>query len=246
MLNQADNVPYTIQVNDTFYKISKSFHVTLDDLEEANPEIDPEAIKIGQVINIPLPLPPFNCPSISEVYIIQQGDTIYRLAQKYKIKLSTFIKANPHVNPDALLQGQSVYIPKQWSSYNSETYKIEFKYPIKWSKINDSFYEGLDGFFKVSAVNSNTSLEDTCVSEAYHKLKPYGSNPEILKITILDRQACLIMPSSDQPKEMNGQAAMVFQYPVPILINNAEYNHLMLWADSLHINEIIESLILKD
>lgn len=246
MLNQTDNVPYTIQTNDTFYKISKSFHVTLDDLEEANPEVDPETIKIGQVINIPLPLPPFNCPSISDIYIVQQGDTIYKLAQKYKIKLSTFIKANPHVNPDALLQGQSVYIPKQWSTYNSKTYKIEFKYPIKWSKINDSFYEGLDGFFKVSAINSDASLEDICVTEAYHKLKPYGSNPEILKITILDRQTCLIMPSPDQPKEMNGQAAMVLQYLVPILINNAEYNHLMLWADSLHINEIIESLILKN
>ncbi|MGB7605153.1 MAG: LysM domain-containing protein [Lutisporaceae bacterium] len=246
MLNPAETVPYMIQANDTFYKISKNFHVTLDDLVEANPEINPDILKIGQVINIPLAPPPFNCPSTSEVYTIQQGDTIYKLAQKYKIKLSTFIKSNPHINPEAPLQGQSVYITRQCNTYISETYKIEFKYPIRWAKINDSFYEGLDGFFKVLALNSDATLEDICETEAYHKLKPYGSLPEILKITILDRQACLIIPSSDQPKEMNGQAAMVIQYLVPILINNAEYNHLMLWTDSLHIKDIIESLILKD
>lgn len=244
MLNPADTVPYIIKANDTFYKISKSFHVTLDDLEAANPDVNPEAIEIGQAINIPLSMLPISCSSSSEVYIIKQGDTIYKLAQRYKIKLNEFIKANPHINPEALLEGQAIYIPKQWNTYISEAFKIELRYPIRWAKVSNAFYEGLDGFFKVSAVNSNKDLEAICEAEAYHKLKPYGSQPQISRITILDQQACLIMPSSDQPKDMNGQAALLLKYPTPIHINNAEYSHLMLWTDSNHIKEIIASLVL--
>jgi len=246
MLNAAGTAPYIIQANDTFYKISKNFHVTLDDLEEANPAINPDTIEVGQVINIPFPSLPCNNPSILEVYTIKQGDTMYKLAEKYKIKLSLFIKSNPHINPEALLIGQSVFIPKQWNIYTSEAYKLELKYPVRWLRVNDSFYEGLDGFFKILAINSSAALEDICETEAFHKLKPYGSHPEILRITVLDQPACLIIPSSDQPKEMNGQAAMVLLYPAPISVNNVEYNHLLLWADNLHIKEIIESLVLTN
>lgn len=245
MYNEISTVPYTIQTNDTFYKISRFYNITLDDLIEVNPEINPDELQAGNIINLPLTSPHFSCPSISEIYTLKEGDTMYKLSQKYNIKLSTLIRSNPHINPDAPLPGQTICIPRPLNLYKNASYKVEFKYPIRWAKINDLFYEGLDGFFKISAINSDATLEQLCEKEAYHKLKPYGSHPNILKINAAETPACLIIPSSDQPNEMNGQSALILKYPNPILINNSEYTHMILWADSGHLRDIIETLSLS-
>jgi len=44
---------YTIKKGDTFYKISKSFGISVSLLQEANPNVDSTKLRIGQVINIP-------------------------------------------------------------------------------------------------------------------------------------------------------------------------------------------------
>ena len=44
---------YTIQQGDTISSIALKFGVSMDDLQAANPEVSPNAMSIGQVINIP-------------------------------------------------------------------------------------------------------------------------------------------------------------------------------------------------
>lgn len=44
---------YTVQSGDTISSIALKFGVSMDDLQSANPEIAPNAMSIGQVINIP-------------------------------------------------------------------------------------------------------------------------------------------------------------------------------------------------
>lgn len=246
MINEVSTVPYILQTNDTIYKISKYYNITLDDLMEANPGINPDSVAAGQIIYIPITPPHFSCPAVSEIYTIQQGDTMYKLSQKYKVKLSALVRSNPHINPSSPLVGQTICIPKPLNTYRSEVYKIEFKYPVRWAKIDAAFYEGLDGFFKISAIQSDKSLEEIGEMEAHHKLKPYGTHPGILKIEAACKPACLILPSTDQPNEMNNQSALLLKYSAPIYISNKAYNHLVLWADSQHIKDIIETLILLD
>lgn len=49
---------YTVQAGDTMYSIARKFGVTLDQLIKANPQIkDPNKIRVGQVINIPVCVP---------------------------------------------------------------------------------------------------------------------------------------------------------------------------------------------
>ncbi|MDF2521577.1 MAG: hypothetical protein K0R84_2205 [Clostridia bacterium] len=244
MLNPMNTVPYIAQSDDNFYKLSKCYKVTLDDLIEANPGANPDTLEMGQIISIPVTAPPSPGPSISEIYEVQEGDTMYKLSLRYNVSLSALIKANLHINPESLLPGQWICIPKTWNTYHNALYKVEFKYPIRWAKVSDTFYEGLDGFFKLSAVNSNSALRDICREEAYHKLKPYGTHPAILDITAADLPACLIVPSPDQPMEMNGQSAMLLRYPSPIIINDKCYNHLIIWADAMHIKDLIAALVI--
>jgi LysM repeat protein len=44
---------YTIQRGDTISSIALKFGISMDDLQAANPEISPNAMSVGQVINIP-------------------------------------------------------------------------------------------------------------------------------------------------------------------------------------------------
>ncbi|MGZ9222612.1 MAG: LysM peptidoglycan-binding domain-containing protein [Anaerolineales bacterium] len=44
---------YTVQTGDTISSIALKFGVSMDDLQAANPEISPNAMSIGQVLNIP-------------------------------------------------------------------------------------------------------------------------------------------------------------------------------------------------
>lgn len=44
---------YTIQQGDTISSIALQFGVSMDDLQAANPEISPNAMSVGQIINIP-------------------------------------------------------------------------------------------------------------------------------------------------------------------------------------------------
>ncbi len=104
---------YSIKPGDTLYSIARFYNVSLDDLLEANPGIDPNRLQVGQTICIPLATPPVTCPQNSFVYLIQAGDTFYRLARRYNISVDSLIRANPNIDPDALLIGQNICIPRQ-------------------------------------------------------------------------------------------------------------------------------------
>ncbi len=45
-------------------------------------------------------------------YIVQRGDTLWRLSQRFGVSLDDLIKANNLSNPDALHIGQELIIPR--------------------------------------------------------------------------------------------------------------------------------------
>ena len=104
---------YVVQPGDTLSLIAQQFGVNLNDLIDANPEIeDPNLIFPGQVILIPVEdeLPP--PPSGGSVYIVQQGDTLFGIAQQFGADLDELIATNPQItDPDIIFAGQFIVIP---------------------------------------------------------------------------------------------------------------------------------------
>ncbi|UNK16200.1 hypothetical protein MNQ98_16880 [Paenibacillus sp. N3/727] len=126
--------------------------------------------------------------------------------------------------------------------YLNHEYKVSFFYPANWRKVTEERYEGIDGFFQISAISSERGIHEVCRSEAFHILKPYGSNPQIVPTLLQSQAACFIFPSEDQPTEMRNQAALIVKYPYPIVIQGNSYQYFILWADRNHLIPLGQTL----
>ncbi|WP_047985710.1 LysM peptidoglycan-binding domain-containing protein [Ornithinibacillus californiensis] len=132
--------------------------------------------------------------------------------------------------------------PSQSATYRNTNYRIQFQYPAHWEQMTPERYEGVDGFFQISAISSPAAIHVVCQNEAFHQLMPYGSNPTITSTTIQNQEACYIYPSADQAPEMNNQAALIIRYPAPVMIEGSLYQFFILWADQEHIDRIGSSI----
>ena len=99
-------ITYVVQQGDTLSGIAQKFGVSLADLKAANPQIlNPDLIFPGQVVVVPSgPLP--------GTYVVQRGDTLSELAEKFGVSLAALEAANPQIlNPDLIFPGQLIVIP---------------------------------------------------------------------------------------------------------------------------------------
>lgn len=109
---------------------------------------------------------------------------------------------------------------------------------------HDERYGGNNGFFALGAASGEgRTIDQVADGEAHHKLRPYGSNPQIImKIEVSGQEGRLILPATDQPPEMENQAAVVIQSPTPIGVGGDSYHYILLYADRQHIEDISRSL----
>jgi LysM repeat protein len=108
----AGSTPYVIRSGDTFYSIARRFNTTVAALTAANPRVNPNNLRVGQLVCIPtVPPPTAACPPGSTPYAIRSGDTFYRIAQRAGISVSALVAANPGVDPNRLRVGQVICIP---------------------------------------------------------------------------------------------------------------------------------------
>lgn len=157
-----------------------------------------------------------------------------------------------HPVPIQLVEGVEIH-SLQWSptpimdlskaEYTNETLDVNFQYPASWLKVNNERYEGDDGFFQVSALFGSENIAEVCHAEAFQEQMPYGSDPFLRESENINTETCTILPSADQPADMNGQAAYIAKYPNPITIGDATYNYFILWADKEHIEGISSTVM---
>ncbi len=130
--------------------------------------------------------------------------------------------------------------------YNTSTYGVTFSYPSNWqpTKGYEERFSGADGFFQITGLSSPppSTIQNVCKDVLNHRLNPYGTRPQMQRLQIQGRPACLILPSSDQDRTMERMATLIVRYPTPIRLNGTNYNHLMLSADKEHIRQIANKL----
>lgn len=107
---------YKIQSGDTFYSLAKKFSVSMQAIANANPGVDPTRLQIGQSINIPAPAPAqtsapaATTPAGQRVHVVQSGDTLTRIADRYGTTVKAIRTAN-NLPTTTIRVGQQLVIP---------------------------------------------------------------------------------------------------------------------------------------
>mgnify|MGYP002652424430 CR=1 FL=1 len=100
---------YIVNPGDTFNAIATRFGVTQSALVAANPDVaDPNRIFPGQVLTIPgAP------PAAGSNYVVQSGDTLSAIANRFGTTVSALDNANPVIaDPNRIFAGHVLAIPR--------------------------------------------------------------------------------------------------------------------------------------
>ena len=111
---------YIVMRGDTLRLLANRFGTSIDTLVSLNGSIvNVNLIYEGQRLVVPsgqgVPVPP--PPTGGQVYYVQRGDTLRKIAAKFSVTLEALIRANPQIsNPNVIYVGQAITIPGQQAS----------------------------------------------------------------------------------------------------------------------------------
>ena len=106
---------HVVQPGETLFRIAQAYGVTVDDIVAANGLTDRNVIHVGQRLVIPISTAaPKNeaspRPSGSFLYVVQLGDTLSLVAQRFNTTVEALAQANRIVNPNLIFVGQTLTI----------------------------------------------------------------------------------------------------------------------------------------
>ena len=110
---------YTVANGDTLSKIAQNFGTTYQELARINGILNPNLIKVGQILK----LPNSSLSSSSyKSYTVVSGDTLGKIAQKFGTTYQEIARINGISNPNLIKVGQVLKIPSSNNSFiNSQS-----------------------------------------------------------------------------------------------------------------------------
>ena len=112
--------PYLVRPKETKYSISRRYGISIERLEELNPEIK-DGLKIAQIIKVP---DTTEIPDIEEDYVfhkVEKGETLFSLSQIFKMSQEQLIKTNPLLKM-GLKEGMLIKIPTAVTAENKSIF----------------------------------------------------------------------------------------------------------------------------
>jgi murein DD-endopeptidase MepM/ murein hydrolase activator NlpD len=99
---------YTAQPGDSFALIAREFKVSVSELTQANPDVNPERLEVGQRLAIP------GREGLSSELTVEKmppGETAESLARRLGVPWEDWVRLNRIVNPEELYAGSLVVLP---------------------------------------------------------------------------------------------------------------------------------------
>ena len=119
---------YEVQPGDTLSEIAERLGTTVGAMAQANGIEDPNLIFAGQTLYVPTELPaklpytggPPPTNLARETYLVQPGDTLSEIAERFGISVEAIAQANGVENPNLIFAGQVLYLTTTPSSAQNE------------------------------------------------------------------------------------------------------------------------------
>ena len=150
------NQTYTVKPGDTLYGISNQYGVSVTELAELN-NIKGSNLSIGTILKIPTKTG--TNPNNMFMYTVKQGDTLYKIANKYNTTAQKIIDLN-YLKSTSITPGQVLRIPETYTK-ESEMYLPNYTNYIV--KSGDTLYKianqnniSVDTLKKDNSLSTNT------------------------------------------------------------------------------------------
>jgi LysM repeat protein len=109
---------HTVARGETLSQIAERYGVRTADLARANAITNPDRLLVGTVLQIPgaesadsAPATPTPAPERPTTYVVQRGDQLGRIAERFGVSMSALAAANNITNPNTIYVGQTLTIP---------------------------------------------------------------------------------------------------------------------------------------
>ena len=113
---------YTVVPGDTLYSIARRFNISVDELKTLN-NLTSNTLSIGQVLVLNEEVNINPNPDNGEIYVVQKGDTLFKIATNYNTTIQDIIELN-NLETTILTVGQQLLLPNKET--NSEgIYTVE-------------------------------------------------------------------------------------------------------------------------
>ncbi len=113
-----NTLTHVVQRGETLAIISRLYGVSLWSLAQANNLSNPSLIYAGQTLVVPDGQGGGGTPTVESpasladgVYIVQPGDTLYRIGLRYGVTVTALLAANSLINADRIEVGQQIIVP---------------------------------------------------------------------------------------------------------------------------------------
>lgn len=103
---QAGCISYSIGRRETVSDIMRKFSIGIKELKEYNASCDFFSLREGQTLLIK-----DSSDFTGRSYTLQQDETIWSVAEKFKVSALSLLKANSHLLPHEIRQGIRISLP---------------------------------------------------------------------------------------------------------------------------------------
>ena len=107
----AEFLTYVVKVGDALATVAAKHGTTVEVIRELNPQLTSDNLLPGDEIRIPAGLVPLEAPGERLYYVVQQGDLVSALADRFGVTLAQIKEANPLVDLDQVPVGLRLVIP---------------------------------------------------------------------------------------------------------------------------------------
>lgn len=122
---------YTIQSGDTLSAIARRYDTTVEELVRLNNIQNPNLIYANETLLIPTKNNSVSTGSDDKnntIYIVQRGDTLYRIAKRFNTTIQTIVNNNGITNPNLIYLGQRLIIAKSTSNIQTKYMNYRIKH----------------------------------------------------------------------------------------------------------------------
>lgn len=99
---------YTVKAGDNLFRIGLAYGISWVQIAEANGIVNPNQIKVGDVLKIPVSTPG---PTPDFTHLVKAGETLFQISLRYGVSWTAIAEKNNIQSPYVIYVGQTLVIP---------------------------------------------------------------------------------------------------------------------------------------